>query len=156
MSIFINHPLFLGHQIFRMNRGVVTPVRGRPGQTTFVPRPGFWQAKECEAVECPHYNFGWVTLVDPATELGQQQSHYIRKQSGRSFREERHGTEGSLIRFTFEPGQKCFQTHTRPVDRDPLFLTLAPGKETKRMDYDEFFDTFNETTVQREQKQKEV
>ena len=156
MGILIKHPLFLGHQIFRINRGLVAAVRGKAGGTTFVPRPGFWETKECEAAECSHYHFGWVTTVDPATPLGQSQARYIRKQSGRSFREERNGTEGALIKFIFGPGQKCFETHTRPVQRDPLFVTLAPGRETKRMDYDEFFDTFNETTAQSNQKRREV
>lgn len=107
-------------------------------------------------MECPHYNFGWVTVVDPSTPLGERQAHYIRKQSGRSFKEKRDSVAGALIRFIFEPGQKCFQTHQRPVDRDPRFLNLVPGAEAHVMDYDQFFDTFNETTIQRTQKRREV
>lgn len=156
MAILIRHPLNLGAQIFRINRGLIRAVRGKPGRTTFVPRPGFWEAKECEAVECPHYNFGWVTTVDPATDLGQAQAHYIRKKSHRSFKEEREQIAGTLIRFIFEPGQRCFREHIRPVDRDPLFKNLANGQEDPDMGYDKFFTTFNEVTALKAQRRKEV
>ena len=107
-------------------------------------------------MECPHYNFGWTTTVDVSSPLGQTQADYIRKKSGRSFKEERGEVAGSLIRFLFDSGQKCFREHSRPVDRDPIFKSLIPGRDSKLMDYDEFFTTFNEASAQRAQKDKEV
>lgn len=156
-GLLIKGPLNLGRQVFRINRGIPRPVRGKPGQTTWVMRPGFWEDADCERAECPHYNFGWTTLVDPATPLGKGQMHYIRKVSGRSFREEPSGQhQGALLLFTFEPGQKCFRAHKLPVLRDPIFSNLARGRETADMDYDRFFDTFNEVSTQQRQKRRVV
>jgi hypothetical protein len=81
-----------------------------------------WRAATCEEAECPHHLFGWVTAVDERTDLGQAQAHYIRKDSGRGFTEER-GPDG-LTRFTFTPGQRCFASgsHRVLLDRPERFL----------------------------------
>ena len=153
MGILIRQALNLGGQIFRLNRG--TPVPTRSGGSTFIPRPGWWEAKECRDVGCEHYLLGWITRIDPNTELGQRQLHYIRKESGRAFKERRSDTQGSIIEFFFEEGQKCFREHERPVDRDPVFANLALG-HTQIMDYDQFHETFNEVTEQRKQKKRGI
>jgi hypothetical protein len=75
-------------------------------------------AATCEQVECGHRANGWQTLVDEATELGQRQAAYIRR-SGRRFREVRG--DAGLVRFVFEPGQRCFTPHSRPAS-DPLYV----------------------------------
>jgi len=46
--------------------------------------------------------------------------------------------------------------HLKPIDRDPTFKNAIPGRDTRVMDYDEYFDTFNETVVRITQKQREV
>ncbi|MDT0377227.1 hypothetical protein RM572_00355 [Streptomyces sp. DSM 42041] len=67
----------------------------------------------CEQVGCAAWRYGWETTVDEATPLGAEQAAYIRRQSGRTFRELRTGT--GLTVFRFEPGQRCFADHkTRP------------------------------------------
>jgi hypothetical protein len=83
--------------------------------------PGYWQPTTCEQVECAPYLHGWRTTIDEATRLGQQQGHYIRRESGRSFTEHR---EGGLTVFTFAAGQWCFasNTHRRAVEREPLYV----------------------------------
>jgi hypothetical protein len=65
---------------------------------------------------------GWQSTIDESTVLGQQQAHYIRKQSGRAFTESR--TEGALTVFSFEAGQRCFDAgnHRARLDRPELYL----------------------------------
>lgn len=58
----------------------------------------------CQEVGCEAYRLGWETAVDEATEMGRQQAHYIRTQSGRTFREYR--SEAGLTVFRFEPYQR--------------------------------------------------
>lgn len=67
----------------------------------------------CEQVDCAARRHGWESKVDEATDLGKAQAHYIRTQSGRTFKEQR--TEAGLTVFRFESGQRCFANHqTRP------------------------------------------
>lgn len=67
----------------------------------------------CEAVGCGAWARGWEITVDEATDLGRAQAHWIRTESGRTFREYR--TDAGLAVFRFESGQRCFAEHrTRP------------------------------------------
>ncbi len=56
---------------------------------------------------------GWTTLIDERTELGMGQAYYIRKQSGRRFREMRQAD--GRTEFLFEPGQRCFKSHEHRI-----------------------------------------
>lgn len=84
------------------------------------PLPTHWRKATCAEVDCPAYASGWKSLIDESTELGQKQAHYIRKQSGRGFTEQR---EGALTAFVFEAGQPCFgaDAHKLPTGRPELF-----------------------------------
>lgn len=67
----------------------------------------------CEQVGCEAWRNGWDTPIDEASELGQRQAAFIRKESGRTFREVKSAV--GLTVFRFEPGQRCFREHqTRP------------------------------------------
>jgi hypothetical protein len=67
----------------------------------------------CEQVGCEAWAHGWESTIDESTDLGQQQAHYIRHQSGRTFKEQRTG-EGLTV-FRFGSRQRCFAQHkTRP------------------------------------------
>ena len=73
----------------------------------------------CDEVDCPNWRSGWRTVIDEATDLGQHQARYIRRESGRGFTERR---EGALTVFEFEAGQQCFASHSRPLEREPIYL----------------------------------
>ncbi len=73
----------------------------------------------CGQVDCPTQASGWITPVDESTELGQKQAHYIRRLSGRIHTE---GPRDVFTLFTFPPGEECFEPHTIPLDRDPVFV----------------------------------
>lgn len=82
-----------------------------------------WRDATCAEVECQAQTFGWRTVLDESTDLGQRQAHYIRKQSGRRFTEERQ--PDTLTAFTFEAGQECFGTHRVSLERPELFVVRA-------------------------------
>ena len=84
------------------------------------PRATHYRKATCEEAECPQYRNGWITRIDEVTDLGAQQAHYIRKQSGRQFKEERSPV--GLTTFTFAAGQPCFKAHEVPLEREPLFV----------------------------------
>lgn len=63
----------------------------------------------CEQVGCENFRKGWMMVVDERTPLGMAQAHYIRTQSGRTFRDGKVST-GETV-FVFESGQRCFADH---------------------------------------------
>ncbi|MFH8336967.1 hypothetical protein [Streptomyces sp. AM6-12] len=86
------------------------------------PKSTHWVGATCAEVDCAHYLNGWQSVIDEATELGQRQAHYIRKQSGRAYREERR--PDGLTAFTFEAGQPCFNAakHQKRTGRPELYI----------------------------------
>lgn len=102
------------------------------------PRPTHWRAATCEEVGCKHYREGWISVV-PSDSM---QAEYIRRQSGRRFQEDNAGD--GLMRFTFEAGQKCFQQHEAPIEREPLFVRKTPQGGSERWEWERWRDHFNE------------
>lgn len=67
----------------------------------------------CHQVGCQAYAHGWETKIDETSPLGKSQADYIRRRSGRDFKES-HTAEGLTV-FTFPAFQRCFADHkTRP------------------------------------------
>lgn len=87
------------------------------------PAETHWRAVPCSADSCANHEHGWRTYVDERTELGQRQAHYIRRESGRGFTEERN--ENGVTEFTFLPGQQCFDVHHERIERPEHFLVRA-------------------------------
>ena len=73
---------------------------------------------DCKEANCKAYQFGWMTKIDEATDLGRHQGYYIRHDSKRKFREEH---DGALTIFIFEAGQQCFGQHKLRIDRPEIF-----------------------------------
>jgi hypothetical protein len=94
------------------------------------PRSTHTRAATCEEVGCTAYARGWVSVIDEATELGQQQAGYIRHQSGRAFTEARD--PAGLTRFTFRAEQRCFAEHRADLEREPGFLRLSTHGTARR------------------------
>lgn len=78
----------------------------------------------CAEVECQAHTHGWKTVVDERTEMGSKQAYYIRKESGRKYREDKDLSQG-LTLFVFEAGQRCFAQHTVRLDREEVYFTRA-------------------------------
>lgn len=83
------------------------------------PASTHWREATCAEVECEAYAWGWDTVVDASTDLGARQAKYITGKSGRAYYESR---DGSMVTYTFTPGQTCFATHRLPLEREPIYL----------------------------------
>lgn len=79
-----------------------------------------WHTVTCADADCDAYRLGWKTVIDERTGLGQRQAHYIRRESGRRFAEERQ--PDGLTAFSFEAGQKCFAQHKGRNMRPERFI----------------------------------
>lgn len=100
----------------------------------------------CQQVGCESWRNGWETLINEATELGQQQAAYIRARAGRTFREQRTG--GGLTVFRFDSGQRCFANHqTRPelyAVRDGDYRGNPTGKARQHQRAADWVEDFGE------------
>lgn len=75
----------------------------------------------CEQAACEQMRYGWQSIIDESTNLGEMQAHYIRRESGRKFTAEKQ--PDGLTVFTFSAGQPCFQEHRlRIEDKPEIFL----------------------------------
>lgn len=73
----------------------------------------------CTEVDCAMQASGWVTAVDEATALGQQQARYIRRVSDRAYMEEH---ENGQTMFRFPAGEECFSQHRIRLERPEYFI----------------------------------
>jgi hypothetical protein len=98
----------------------IAPVAAYKTYSLSAPPSTHRRPARCDEAGCDAYQRGWITRCDEVTELGERQAHYIRKLSGRRYTEQR--TSVGLTIFTFEAGQQCFDTHTVPLDREPIYV----------------------------------
>ncbi len=99
------------------------PVQAYKTYAVHSPITSHFRDATCQEIECGEYASGWITMIDVATKLGRNQANYIRLHSGRAFTVTEVGT---LVTFTFPPGQKCFAQHKIPLDR-PEIYTVRGG-----------------------------
>lgn len=92
----------------------------------------------CEDADCQHWREGWATGLDETDPDQQGNATYIRGMAGRRFTEHKGSRvpsidgagqttlviddAGPLTVFLFEPGQKCFRTHSISLEREPLYV----------------------------------
>ena len=78
----------------------------------------------CADVQCNDYAYGWITVVDTATELGQRQYDYLSHDQTRNPVIDRAGD--TLVSFTYPPGNEGFDgpkhEHYRPIGYEPIML----------------------------------
>jgi len=112
----------MGQQVNRVEP--LLPAHARKTYAISRPKSTHWRPARCAEVDCSNYRHGWWSKIDETTELGQRQAYYIRKQSGKSFTEEK--LPDGLTQFTFPAGQECFAVgeHQALVEREPLFVVL--------------------------------
>ena len=110
---------------------MMCPLRSTPQRIYRAVQPlsTHFRRGTCAEARCPQYLLGWKTLIDETTPFGQAQARYIRKESGRNFKEER--TLEGLTAFVFEAGQKCLRQHQVFIDR-PAFALIG-GDEVKAL-----------------------
>lgn len=114
----------------------------------------------CKEAGCEDFEHGWVGVYDERSDLGARQAHYIRRESGRHFRELRSEEVPELLPellqllpalapgltvFMFAPGQRCFRQH---LDREvKFFKRTALGAREHDLPRD-WQEDFNETAYQ--------
>lgn len=77
----------------------------------------------CQEVDCANYAKGWLTRLDTADPKQAGLANDIRMKLGRKFMAVERGT---VVEFTFPPGQQCFAQHRVPLDR-PEFFVVRDG-----------------------------
>ncbi|MET8987759.1 hypothetical protein ABZW49_20120 [Nonomuraea wenchangensis] len=96
------------------------PVQAFQTYQVVAPPATHWRAATCAEADCPAYLHGWRSVIDERTDLGQKQAHYIRRESGRRFAEDRD--PAGLTVFAFEAGQRCFAPHQVRTARPEVYL----------------------------------
>lgn len=96
------------------------PVTAVKTYTLAAPKSTHFRPANCAEVDCPNHLYGWRTVLDPNTDLGQRQLAYITRDSGRRFTSV--ALETGLVELTFEAGQQCFTEHQTSRERDPLYV----------------------------------
>jgi hypothetical protein len=72
-----------------------------------------------EDVDCDQYARGWRMKIDLGTDLGRKQAHYVKYESGRSFKV--IAQHDGLVELEFAAGQPCFREHRVPLDRPEIY-----------------------------------
>ena len=136
-------------QRFRITRAQAVRVKKLGGGygTGFIKHPDYWVKVECVAFNCKNYIHGWITTLsmNPAQtpdELMMMRAryNYIVNSSGRAYDVK---WDGFTVTFKFNAEQDCFVEHKRAIERDPVFI-----RNRNQLDYDQFFEEFNETHYQ--------
>lgn len=96
------------------------PVSAMKTYQIAAPLASHWNVVTCADAGCDAHELGWDSVIDERTDLGQRQAHYIRRESGRRFTEERQ--PDGLTRFSFEAGQRCFAEHKARNMRPEKFI----------------------------------
>lgn len=86
------------------------------------PKSTHFRSATCEEVDCPAYLYGWKTVIDESTELGQSQAHYIRTDSGRRYQRDPVVFGEGPTSYVFEPGQRCFREHEKRLDKPEVYV----------------------------------
>lgn len=133
-------------QRFRITRAKPVQARGLKGGggIAFTKHPDYWKKVSCKEYNCKNYQRGWVTTLSMSPMqnpddllMNQARYNYIRNNSERAFDEK---WDGSEVKFHFPAEQECFQQHLLPIERDPVFI-----RNKSQLDFDQFFDEYNET-----------
>lgn len=97
------------------------------------PRDTHSRPATCAEKGCSAHRNGWVTVADEATAEGARVAALVRRvarpvsarlASAVAARVRRYveTREGTVVRFTFGPGQECFEPHTIELERPALYI----------------------------------
>jgi hypothetical protein len=83
------------------------------------PLDSHFRVADCTEVGCLQNANGWDSVLDVSTVKGARAAEYIRSEAGRAYTVVETGT---IVRFRFPPGQRCFHEHHLPLERPALFV----------------------------------
>lgn len=118
--------------------GIVLP--GRQQFRVSTPIDTHWAPADCADVDCAAYIGGWETILDPV-EHPDLVEMVRSKRHGRRFTERR---ESGTVRFTFPPGQQCFEKHLRKTDKPEIFTHAHQGGVRRFDRPEEWAENMNE------------
>jgi len=108
-----------------------------------------YRVATCQEVDCSFFAHGWRMGFDLTDPERAQAAREIRDKSGRAYTYELFGGPGNpaghRVVFTFKPGQKCFQTHRVPLEREPFYVVRGGdfrGNPTRQRAVHKTADTF--------------
>ncbi len=78
-----------------------------------------WRPATCDEVDCQKRAKGFQAQIDVSTDLGRRQAHYIENLAGLRYRRQ---VMGMMVIYTFPAGQRCFDPHKVPLEREPLYI----------------------------------
>lgn len=96
-----------------------TPVEHQRTFQIDQPLESHFRRATCQEVECKAYAFGWKMGFDLSDPDKRAAARAIRDKSGRTFSVV---LTGNNIVMTFPAGQRCFQTHRVPLEREPFYI----------------------------------
>lgn len=101
-----------------------------PLQTHFRPA-------SCEDADCANHRNGFLVRLD--VNLQDQLVADVRRLRPGQFTE---WTENGIITFQFPPGTRCFQKHTRSLEREPLYVVRDKDGGRRHQNGDNWVDEF--------------
>lgn len=72
----------------------------------------------CSEVDCVKRERGFRAQFDVSTVTGRENAQAVERSGLRRTFE----VAGPMVTYTFPPGQDCFDRHTLPVEREPLYI----------------------------------
>lgn len=102
-----------------IRRLIRTPVEHQRTFQIDQPLETHFRRATCQEVECKAYTHGWKMGFDLSDPDKRAAARAIRDKSGRTFTVE---LSGAKIVMTFPAGQRCFQTHRVPLQREPFYI----------------------------------
>lgn len=106
--------------MFQMNR---LPMRiGAEHFKTYqisAPIPTHFRRASCREADCQRYQRGFRTKLDTSDPRHAGTAKWIENKSGRKFT---RAVAGTIVEYTFPPGQKCFEPHLVSLQREALFI----------------------------------
>jgi hypothetical protein len=95
------------------------PAHAAKTYTVLQPLGTHFRIATCAEWGCEQYASGWDTVLDVSTDTGAKAAEHIRLKAGRAYTVVETGT---IVRFRFPPGQRCFREHRLSLDRPALFV----------------------------------
>lgn len=75
----------------------------------------------CEEVQCRAQAGGWRMAFDLTDPERRAAARFVRDKAGRTYTHELL-EDGNKVVFTFAAGQRCFEQHRIPLERDPFMI----------------------------------
>lgn len=103
----------------------ISPLFPAANMTTYElqqPLETHYRVVGCKEFECEKFHKGWqmgYDLTDPAKVEAANLLVEIARKRHMLFS---HKIVGTVVTFTFQPGQECFETHREPLERDPFAI----------------------------------